>query len=146
MKLFNLKATGRGFTPCPSTPRRTTKMTREMQQLVKKTKLDSAELVRYANPKSKTIPSLERITEILSGNIPYRFCEGKPTITNIRVTEYHRNHIIKTARFKVETSNNRTFEITAYQHLTGRTPEEKEADKTADFPSGLFKIFHKEII
>lgn len=118
-------------------------MTREMLKMVKESKQRAAELVRFANPKSKNRPSVERVTEILSNNIPY--CGEKPVITNISVTEYHKNNIIKSAHFMVETANGKVFKISAYQHLKGRTQEEKEADKSATFPSGLFNIFHFEI-
>ncbi len=118
-------------------------MKKEMLELVKDSKQRAAELVRFANPKSKTRPSIERVIEILLRSIPY--CEEKPVITNFSVTEYHKNSLIKVARFKVETVEGKVFEISAYQHLKGRTQEEKEADKTATFPSGLFNIFHKEI-
>ena len=106
----------------------------------------AAELVRYANPKSKSKPPVERITELLKEYIPYRYDEGKPEITNFSVTRWNVNRIIRSAQFRVETSNGKVFEIDAYQHLTGRTQEQKEQDKTADFPSGLFNIFHSELI
>lgn len=117
-------------------------MTKEMQKRIKESKQRAIELVRYANPKSKIRPSIERVTEILSMNIPY--CGDKPVITNISVTEYHKNDIIKSAHFRVEIANGKVFDISAYQHLTGRTQEQKEEDKTATFPSGLFNIFHSE--
>lgn len=119
-------------------------MTRDTQKRIKESKQRAAELVRYANPKSKNRPAIELVTEILSMNIPYR--TEKPVITGVAVTYYHKNSIIKTARFKVETADGKVFEITAYQHLKGRTPEEKEADKTATFPSGMFNIFHEQIV
>lgn len=119
-------------------------MTRDMQKSIKGNKQRAAELVRYANPKSKNRPSIERITEILSMHVPY--CGKKPAITNFSVMSYHKNSIIKTAYYRVELDNGKAWKITAYQHLKGRTPEEKEADKTATFPSGLFNIFHDEIV
>jgi len=121
-------------------------MTREMQKAIKNSKQHSAELVRYANPKSKSKPSVERIAELLKEYIPYRYDEGKPEITNFSVTGWNLNRIIRSAQFRVETSNGKVFEIDAYQHLTGRTQEQKEQDKTTDFPSGLFNIFHSELI
>ena len=121
-------------------------MTRETQRMIKESKKRAAELVRYANPKSKSKPSIECVTEILLGSIPYKHSEGKPVITNIKITDYHENDIIKSARFMVEASNGRTFNITAYQNLTGRTKEQKEKDKNAMFPSELFNIFYEEII
>ena len=114
-------------------------MTREMQMRIKERKHEAAELVRYANPRSKKRPSLEWVTKVLSSHIPYG--SVKPVITNISVIEYSKNPIIKFACFRVETDIGRVFEVRAYQNLKGRTQEEKEADKAADFPSGLFKIF-----
>lgn len=122
-----------------------TDMTREMMNSIKRNKQEAAELVRFANPKSKTRPTIERINEIMMGRVPYAYSEGKPVITNITVKEYNRNRIIKSARFIVTLANGKVWEITAYEHLKGRTPEEREADKTANYPSGLFRIFHDEI-
>jgi hypothetical protein len=119
-------------------------MTREMQRMIKTSKQRAAELVRYANPRSKSKPSKERVTEILLGNIPY--CQERPIISSFTVTRYNRNRIIRSARFQAETTDGKTWEIDAYEHLTGRTPEEKERDKTATFPSGLFNIFYSEIV
>ena len=119
-------------------------MTREMQKRIKESKQRAAELVRYANPKSKINPSLEAVTKILLMSIPYRTI--KPVITKVEVIRYSQNPIIKCAYFRVETADDKAFEISVYQYLTGRTKEEKEADKTATFPSGLFNIFHDEII
>lgn len=119
-------------------------MTREMMNRIKERKQRAAELVQYANPKSRKRPTMERIIEIMEWHIPY--CGEKPVITDISVTEYHKNSIIEVAYFKANTADGRTFEITAYKNLKGRTPEEKEADRTATFPSGLFTIFYKEII
>lgn len=118
-------------------------MTREMMKRVKESKQRAAELIQYANPKSRRRSTIERITELLSGHIPYS--GEKPVITSVSVMEYHRNDIIESAHFKVETAEGKAFKITAYKDLKGRTPEEKEADKTAEFPSGLFNIFHDEI-
>lgn len=118
-------------------------MTRETMKRIKESKQRAAELVRYANPKSRKRPTMEHITEIMERNIPY--CGEKPVITNIRVMEYHKNSIIETAYFRVDTADGKAFKITACKNLKGRTPEEKEADKTAQFPSGLFNIFHDEI-
>lgn len=120
-------------------------MTREMMNRIKTKKQEAAELVRYANPKSKTRPTIERVTELMIGHIPYAYSEGKPVITNIEIKEYHMNCIIKTARFIVTLENGKVWEISVYQHLKGRTAEEKEADKTATFPSGLFNIFHDDV-
>jgi hypothetical protein len=119
-------------------------MTRETQKAIRESKQRAAILVQYANPKSKIRPSIELVTEILSANIPYLHGD-KPVITTISITKYHKNAIIKSACFRVETTNGKVFEISAYQQLTGRTQKEKEADKTATFPSGLFNIFHSEI-
>lgn len=118
-------------------------MTREMMKQIKERKERAAELTRYANPKSKNRPTAERITEILAMHIPYR--GEKPTIAAINVTEYHKNSLIETVRIRVDTADGKAFIITAYNHLKGRTPEEKVADKTATFPSGLFVIFHDEV-
>lgn len=118
-------------------------MKRDMQEAIKKSKQEASELIKYANPKSRNRPSLERVTDIVSRRIPYRL--DKPIITSISITSYSRNNLIKTARFKVETAAGKVFEISAYQYLTGRTQEQKEEDKTATFPSGLFNIFHSVI-
>ena len=118
-------------------------MTKDMQKIIQERKSEAAELVKYANPKSKTRKTVEEITEILSRYIPR--CGDSPFITQLHILDYHKNNIIKTARFIVEVSNGKNYEITAYQDLTGRTQAEKEADKTAMFPSGLFNIFYKEI-
>jgi CYTH domain-containing protein len=117
-------------------------MTREMMKRIKESKQRAAELVRYANPKSKSKPSIEHVTEILAGSIPYR--TERPVITNINITRYSVNRLIRTARFLVETVQGETWEIDAYENLTGRTLEEKEQDKAATYPSGLFNIFHKK--
>ena len=114
-------------------------MTREMQKIIRERKHEAAELVRYANPRSKKRPSLKWVTKVLSSHIPY--CVVKPVITNVSVMDYNKNRIIKYACFRIETDIGRVFEVRAYQNLKGRTQEEKEADKTANFPSGLFKIF-----
>jgi hypothetical protein len=53
--------------------------------------------------------------------------------------------VIKCATFKVTLANSKIWEIKTCQFLKGRTPEEREADKTADYPSGLFRFWHKEI-
>ena len=118
-------------------------MTREMMKRIREKKQWAAELVQYANPKSRKRSSIERITELLSMHIPYR--GEKPIITNVSVTEYHKNSIIEIAYFRVDTADGKAFKITACKELKGRTPEEKEADKTATFPGGLFNIFHDEI-
>lgn len=120
-------------------------MTREMQRSIKKNKADAAGLVRFANPKSRTRPSIEWVKETLSRHIPYVPLKEKPAITEVTVTRFSRNRIIKSARFEVELDNGQVFEMSAFQNLVGRTPEEKEADKTADFPSGLFNIFREEV-
>jgi hypothetical protein len=119
-------------------------MTKEMQKQIRENKQKAIILVQYANPKSKIHPSLETVTEILSRNIPY--CIEKPVITSIKVIGYNQNSIIKSARYQVELANGKIFNIDAYQNLTGRTQEEKERDKTETFPSGLFNIFHSEVI
>ena len=120
-------------------------MTRDTQKLIKKNKQEAAELVRYANPKSKSRPSIDRVMKILLPHIPY--CGiAKPVITKVEVSRYSQNSIIKCAYFRVETADSKAFEISVYQKLTGRKQAEKEADKTATFPSGLFNIFHDEII
>lgn len=113
--------------------------------MVKESKQRAAELVRYANPKSRSKPPIERVTEILLGSIPYNYSEGKPVIKSFSVTRWNINRIIKSAQFRVKTSNCKTWAIDAYEQLTGRTSEEKEADKNATFPSGLFNIFHTQI-
>jgi len=118
-------------------------MTREMMKRVRECTQESLELVRFANPKARKYPSLDRVIEILEQNIPYR--EERPHIVSVSVSDYSKNNLIETARFIIIISGGKAFEITAYHDLKGRTQEEKEADKTATFPSGLFKIFHREI-
>ena len=119
-------------------------MTREMQALVKRAKEQAAVLVRYANPRSKSKPTLEQVKNILARHIPY--CNGVvPAIVSCEVSEFHRNSIIRSAYFIVAVENGKKYEISAYENLTGRTPEQREADKTDEFPSGLFTIFHDEI-
>lgn len=120
-------------------------MTREMQQSIKLRKAQAATLVKYANPKSRSKPTADEVNAILVRHIPYTFTEGKPIITNVEVTHYSKNTLIAVSRFMVELSNGKVWEISAYQHLKDtRTPEEKEADKTANFPSGLFTIGHAD--
>jgi hypothetical protein len=122
-------------------------MKKEMMQLIKQSKQEAATLVRFANPHTqhhtKYLPTAARITEILLRHIPYG--TEKPVITGFRVSEFHSNALIKTARFIVTLANGDTYEITAYQHMKGRTAEEKEADKKVTFPSGLFNVFHTKI-
>lgn len=118
-------------------------MTRDTMKRIKESKQRAAELIRYANPRSKSEPTAERVEELLLTHIPYR--TERPTITSFEVTRYNVNRLIRSARFLVETSDGKTWEIDAYEHLKGRTPEEKEADKVATFPSGLFNVFHSEI-
>lgn len=115
-----------------------------MMKRIKQNKENAALLVRYANPKSKSKPTDEQVLEILYRHIPY--CGTiRPIIKYFTVSRFNRNKIIKSAYFVVELDNGKSYEISAYQDLKGRTPEEKEADKTAEFPSGLFTIFHTEI-
>lgn len=90
-------------------------MTRDMMKRIKKNKENAALLVRYANPKSKSKPTEEEVLEILYRHIPY--CGTRPAIKSFTVSRFNRN----------------------------KTPEQKEEDKTADYPSGLFTIFHTEI-
>lgn len=119
-------------------------MTREMQKAVKESKAEAALLVRYANPKSRSKPTTEQVLEVLKRHIPY--CGTiRPAIEKFTVTEFNRNPIQRSAHFLVELDNGKQWDISVYESLKGRTPEEKEADKTATFPSGLFNIFHDEI-
>lgn len=119
-------------------------MTREMMKRIREHKAEAALLVRYANPKSKSKPTAKEVLAILYRHIPY--CGTvRPVINSFSVTRFNRNAIIKSAYFVVELDNGKSYEISAYEDLKGRTPEEKEADKTAEFPSGLFTIFHTEI-
>ncbi len=125
-------------------------MTREMQKRVKEKKERAAALVRYAAPKNgrnmKNCPTLEEVKAILAQHIPYRFDEGKPIIASVEIAHHSKNTLIEMARFTVELANGKVWEIDAHKLLKDvRTPEEKEADKTATFPSGLFCIFHNEI-
>ena len=65
-------------------------MTREMQALVKRAKEQAAVLVRYANPRSKSKPTLEQVKNILARHIPY--CNGVvPAIVSCEVSEFHHN-------------------------------------------------------
>lgn len=119
-------------------------MTREMQKAIKERKAEAALLVRYANPKSKSKPTVEQVLEVLKRHIPY--CGTiRPAIEKFTVTEFNRNPIQRSAHFLVELDNGKQWDISVYENLKGRTPEEKEADKTTTFPSGLFNIFHDEI-
>lgn len=119
-------------------------MTRETMKRIRQAKENAALLVRYANPKSKSKPTEEQVLEILYRHIPYRGTV-RPIIKSFTVTRFERNRIIRCAYFVVELDNGKHYEISAYEHLTGRTPEQKEEDKTATYPSGLFTIFHDEI-
>lgn len=86
----------------------------------------------------------EQVLEVLYRHIPYAGTV-RPTIKSFTVSEFNRNAIIRSARFIVDLDNGKSYKITAYEDLKGRTPEQREADKTAQFPSGLFTIFHDEI-
>lgn len=119
-------------------------MRRETMELIREIKAEAALLVRYANPKSKSKPTDEQILEILKRHIPYRGTV-RPVIETFTVSEFNRNSIQRSAHFIVELDNGKKWDISVYERLTGRTTEEKEADKTATFPSGLFRIFHDEI-
>lgn len=115
-------------------------MTREMMNNIKRAKEQAKLLVRYANPKSKSKPTEQQVLEILHRHIPY--CGTvRPTIEKFTVSRFSRNEIIRSAYFVVELDNGEKYEISAYEDLKGRTPEEREADKIADYPSGLFTIF-----
>ena len=119
-------------------------MTREMQRRIREVKEASAILVRYANPRSKKRPAYEQVKEILSRHIPYS--GGMvPGIVSFEISQFNSNAIIKSAHFIVAVENGKKYKISAYEDLTGRTPEQKEEDKKAQFPSGLFRIFHDEI-
>ena len=117
-------------------------MNKVIQESIKRERLFAESLVRYANHKSRVKPSEEWVREVLSSHLPFSW---KTTIAEFKVTEYGRNEIIKTARFSAITQCGKAVAFTAYQDLKGRTPEEKEHDKTAMFPSGLFKIFRHEV-
>ena len=110
-------------------------------------KKEAAELVRFANPKTraKTMPTVTRVFEILEKKIPYRSSEKRPAIMSIKDTKYHANKIQKSATIIVEASDGKTYEFTAYQSLIPQSQEEREADKKAAFPRGLFKIFRKVV-
>lgn len=120
-------------------------MTREMMKRIRRAKEESSLLVRYANPKSKCKPTEEQVLSILYHHIP---CCGaiRPIIKKFTVYNFSRNSLLKSAYFIVELDNGKSYKISAYENLKGRTPEQKEADKTATFPSGLFTIFHDEIV
>lgn len=84
-------------------------MTREMQALVKRAKEQAAVLVRYANPRSKSKPTLDQVKNILSRHIPY--CDGVvPAIVSCEVSEFHRNSIIRSAYFIVAVENGKKCE------------------------------------
>ena len=119
-------------------------MNKEMQKMIKKNKQEAKELIQYANPKSKKQVTIKRITEILLRHIPYCGIE-KPIINKIDVIGYSKNDIIKSAKFQIKTTDDKKFQITAYQNLKGRSQEVKDRDKKAEFPSGLFNIFTDEI-
>jgi len=119
-------------------------MNRKTQQLIRECKAEAAEIIRYANPKSRIKPAIEHITEILTMHVPYSG-RIKPIIENIEVVRYTRNDLIKTAIINVSLDNGKRYRISAYQELKGRSPELREQDKTAMFPSGLFRIYHDEI-
>lgn len=118
--------------------------TKETMKLVKERKQQSADLIRYANPKSRTRPCLERVVQIVGDKIPYKGIT-RPVVTNTIVTYYSCNSLIKTARFRVETAFHGAWEITAYQHRRGQSKEERQADNNSTFPSGLFTIFADKI-
>lgn len=119
-------------------------MTRETQRLIKQNKEEADQLIRWANPRSKTHPRFNEVIQILQRHIPY-YGIVKPVVVDLMVKSYNINKIQKSAHFIVRLEDHREFDISVYQNLVGRTPEEKESDKTADFPSGLFNIFHDEI-
>lgn len=119
-------------------------MKMEMLKRVKEVRQEAAELVRYANPRSRIRPTYEWVVEKMVRHIPYG-CGARPVIKSVTVKSYECNRIIKTARFLVETESRGTWEITAYEDRVARTPAEREADKEASFPSGLFKIFHDKV-
>lgn len=119
-------------------------MTREMMNNIKRAKEQAKLLVRYANPKSKSKPTEQQVLEILHRHIPY--CVAvRHAIEKFTVSRFSRNEIIRSAYFIVELDNGEKYEISAYENLKGRTLEEREADKTANYPSGLFTIFHSKI-
>ena len=117
---------------------------KEILQIIKERKQQTSDLVRYANPKSRTRPCIERVIQIVSDKIPYSGIT-RPVVTGATTTYYSRNSLIKTARFRVETAFHGAWEVTAYQHLKGRSNEERQADNNSTFPSGLFTIFTNKI-
>jgi hypothetical protein len=120
-------------------------MTRDMIKMISKNKKEAAKLVRYANPKSRIYLSIDEIKEIMTRNIPYSGNESRPVITDVKITNYIKNDLIKAAYFRVTLENGKIWELSAIQDLKGQTAEEKERDKTASYPSGLFNIFHRQI-
>ena len=122
-------------------------MTREKQAFIRQHKANAATLIRYANPKSRKKPTLEEVRAILNRQIPFVPLTEKPTITSITVTGYSKNSIIKSARFEIQLDNGKMYKITAFEDVKDvRTQEEKELDRLADYPSGMFKIFRDEIL
>ena len=106
-------------------------MTRDMMKRIKKNKENAALLVRYANPKSKSKPTEEEVLEILYRHIPY--CGTRPAIKSFTVSRFNRNKIIKCAYFVVELDNGKTYEISAYQDLKGRTPKGRGQNRRISF-------------
>jgi len=120
-------------------------MTREMQQTIKRRKQEAADLVRFANPRSKSKPTAEQIKDILLPHIPYSYSEGKPVITEFSIKSFSTNHMVGYADYLVKLETGKMWMISAYDHKTGRTPKQRAEDKTADWPSGYFVIFHDEV-
>ena len=117
--------------------------TQETMKMVKERKQQAAELIRFANPKSRIRPSVERVIQVVSGKIPYK--TSIPCVTSVTATYYSKNSLIETARLRVETAFHGAWEVTAYKNLVGRSEQERQADSVADFPSGLFKVFADKI-
>lgn len=121
-------------------------MTRSMQRLIKEKKEERAKLIQLANPRSRKRISEAEAIQILKRHIPYISYAGTSNeIEKFEIKSYNKNSIQKSARFIVYTKDERIFEISVYQSLRPQSKEEKEADRTATFPSGLFGIYHDQI-
>lgn len=116
-------------------------MTREMQARIREVTKEAKALVDFANPKARTKINPLYVKWLLSRHIPYA-ATNKPEILDFERILFTSNSLVSHVEYRVKTVNNGTWQIDAYYDKKGRTPEQKQDDKTAMFPSGLFKIFH----
>lgn len=119
-------------------------MTREMQARIREVTKEAKALVDFANPKARTKINPLYVKWLLSRHIPYA-ATNKPEVMEFDCIRFTSNPLVSVAEYRVKTINNGTWQIAAYYDKTGRTPEQKQDDKTAMFPSGLFKIFHTRL-